>query len=357
MNGHSKPRRASAGRSFPLTALLSMLLAFLLIATGALMAGCGQDNDDDGTSSTVAASSTTTSSTTISSAPSTTSSTAASAVEAAFPVTVTDDAGNAVTIPAKPVRIVSTAPANTETLFALGAGDRVVGVNSLDDYPPEVAGIAKIGDYTANTEAIVALSPDLVVGYSGNEEALAPLQQGGVPVLIMNPIDLEGIYTNIAVIGAATGTAEAAEELVTGLKARIEEISAAAASGGDSPKVFYALDNTLWTCGPDSFVDELLALAQCTNIGSIPAADGTAPQAYYQFAPEQLVAADPDIILLPGSVFTSVGEFTSDTRFAGLKAVTEGAVFVIDDIVVTRPGPRIADGLEILVEAIHPGAF
>jgi iron complex transport system substrate-binding protein len=199
------------------------------------------------------------------------------------------------------VRIVSTAPSNTETLFALGVGDRVVGVTSLDDYPPEAAAIAKIGDFQANTEAIMALSPDLVVGYAGGEEALAPVQAAGAPVLILNPTNLEQIYADIALVGAATGATGKAAEVVDSIKAQIKEIADAAAGTEVSPKVFYALDNTLWTAGPGSFVDELLKLVNATNVASLPSADSAAAQAYYQFAPEQLVAADPDVILLPNT--------------------------------------------------------
>ena len=152
-----------------------MLLAVLLERRCSSPAAgrAATDDHDDRTAASTAAPATT------AAAATTTASTAAQPAEGTFPVTVTDDNGNSVTINAKPMRIVSTAPANTETLFALGVGDRVVGVTSLDDYPPEVAGIAKIGDFQPNTEAIMALSPDLVVGYSGNEEALAPVAGGG----------------------------------------------------------------------------------------------------------------------------------------------------------------------------------
>ena len=353
MNGHRTPRRTSAGphllpsrqRSSSLTLLLLAILACALILGGALLvAGCGSDqsaSDDTAVSTTAAAGETPT--------------TAAQPI--AFPVTVTDDNGNSVTIEARPERIISTAPANTETLFALGVGHRVVGVTSLDDYPPEVADIAKIGDFQANTEAIMALSPDLVVGYSGNEEALAPVQAAGAAVLILNPMTLEQVYANITTVGAATGATGAAADLVESMKAEIREVSEAAAAAGESPTVFYALDNTLWTAGPGSFVDELLSLVNVTNVASSPGADGAAAQAYYQFAPEQLVAADPDVILLPGSIYMTAEEFTSDPRFAGLTAVKEGRVVVVDDVLITRPGPRIGEGLKILAEAIHPGAL
>jgi iron complex transport system substrate-binding protein len=371
MTGHRTPRRASAGphllpsrqRPFSLTLFLLAALsctALVLVAGSLLVAGCASGDEAGQTATTAGAGSAeesaATSKTAATAAP-TTASTETEPAEGTFPVTVTDDNGTSVTITAKPARIVSTAPANTETLFALGVGDRVVGVTSLDDYPPEVASIAKIGDYQANTEAIMALSPDLVVGYSGNEEALAPVQKAGAPVLILNPTTLEQIYADIATVGAATGATGKAADLVETIKAFISEVTEAAAATGESPKVFYALDNTLWTAGPGSFVDELLSLVSATNVGSMPGAGSAAAQAYYQFAPEQLVAADPDVILLPGSVYTTADEFTADPRFAGLTAVKEGRVFVIDDVVVTRPGPRIGEGLKILAEAIHPGAL
>jgi iron complex transport system substrate-binding protein len=357
MNGHPRPRRDSARSrrristqrcTFRPVLLIAALLAMLLVAS-TLVAGCGSA-DAANTSTTAGPNGTTAPPTTA--APST-----ATTAAATFPATVTDDNGNSVIIKAEPMRIVSTAPASTETLFALGLGDRVVGVTSLCDYPPEVAGIAKIGDFQANTEAVMALSPDLVVGYSGNEEALAPVQRAGAAVIIFNPATLDGIYANIISLGAATGATGKAAELVASIKAQIAEVAKVTVAANESPKVFYALDNTLWTCGPGSFVDELLALVNATNVGSMPGVEGAGVEAYYQFSPEQLVAADPDIILLPNTAYASVDEFVADSRFAGLTAVKNGSVFLVDDVVITRPGARIGEGLQALAKAVHPGAF
>jgi iron complex transport system substrate-binding protein len=357
MNGHPRPRRRSAWsqnhtplrpRKSAAPLLLAALLA-LLLAASMLAAGCGSGSVAD--TSTTAAPTPTTAPPTTAASPTTT------AAAATFPVTVTDDNGVSVTIETEPMRIVSTAPASTETLFALGLGDRVVGVTSLDDYPPEVKNIAKIGDFQANTEAVMALSPDLVVGYSGNEEALAPLQAAGAAVIIFNPATMDGIYANISTLGAATGATAAATELLESIKAQVNEVTDATLATGKSPRVFYALDNTLWTCGPGSFVDELLALVNATNVGSEAGADAAGVQAYYQFSPEQLVAADPEIILLPNTAYTSADEFVADARFAGLSAVRNGNVILIDDVIVTRPGTRIGQGLRTLAEAVHPEAF
>ncbi|MCZ7665084.1 MAG: ABC transporter substrate-binding protein [Thermoleophilia bacterium] len=322
--------------------LLAAALAIALIAgLTAWLTGCG--GDESTTTTAISETSTTDATGSTTSEP--------PAEDGVFPVTVTDDTGATVTVEARPERIVATAPANTETLFALGVGDRVVGVTTLDDYPPEVADIPKVGDFQPSAEAVIALEPDLVVGYSGNEEPLKPVMDAGTPVLILNPTSLEGIYANILLVGQAVGAPTAAEDLVTSIETEVEGISTTARETGESPKVFYALDNTLWTAGPGSFVDELLALAGATNA----AAGG--PEAYYQLTPEQLVATDPDIILLPKTVFAEPDTFVGDPRFADLRAVKQGRVVVFDDVIVTRPGPRIAEGLRVLAKAIHPDAF
>lgn len=366
MSGHPQPRRTPAGqnlpyarqRRIPLLTLAVVLALALLVSAGLLMAGCGSE-----TTTTTAAPATTASTaapsdtTTVPASGDTTTSVAAQPSEGTFPVTLTDDNGDTVTIEAKPMRIVSTAPASTETLFAVGAGDRVVGVTSLDDYPAEVASIAKVGDFQANAEAIMGQSPDLVIAYSGNEEALAPVKAAGCPVIFFNPATLDGIYANITAVGAATGNTGQAAALVESLKAEVQRIKDAALATGSAPKIFYAVDNTLWTAGPGSFVDELLKLVNAVNVGATESANSAAAQQYYQFAPEQLIAADPDVILLPKTAYKTIDEFTGDPRFSGLTAVKDKQVYLINDVVITRPGPRIAEGLKALLEAVHPGAM
>jgi len=324
-------------------ALVVLTLAALLLATGALLSACGSQEE---TTTTVKvqeeASTTTTVVETEDTQPE---------EEAVFPVTVTDDNGTEVTIEQLPTRIVSTSPANTEILFALGVGDRVVGVTSLCDYPAEAVEIEKIGDFQANTEKVIARDPDLVVGYAGNEEALSPVSEAGIPVIIMNPSSLEGVYTDIETIGTTVGAPAAATELITSMRVEIEGTANTAAETGESPTVFYTLDSTLWTAGPGSFVDELLALAGGNNIAS----DGPSP--YFQYTPEEVVEKNPEIVLLPQSTFQSADEFTGDSRFAELQAVKDGNVHVVDDTTVTRPGPRLPQGIKILARALHPDAF
>ncbi len=369
MTGRPQPRRSTAGRNvlpsghsrILLTSLLAVFVLVFAAGFGLLAAGCGSAD----VTTTTAAPATTAPADTTTSAPAETTTSAAPAetttslAEGTFPVTVTDDAGTQAAIKAKPVRIVSTAPAGTEILFAIGAGDRVVGVSALDDYPAEVADIAKVGDFQLNTEAIMGLSPDLVLAYSGfgSEDALAPVKAAGAPVLLFNAASLDAIYGDITIVGAATGNVGQAAALVDSMKAEIQKIKDAAAAAGSAPKVFYAVDNTLWTVGPGSFVDELLKDVNVVNVGNMPGSSSAAAQQYYQFSAEQLVAADPDIILLPNTAYKSIDEFTKDPRFASLTAVTNGKVILVNDTLITRPGPRIALGLKDLLDAVHPGAL
>lgn len=342
MPGHQTPCRKQAWqkllrvkRSRSLTISLTLIAAVVILLATALAAGCGSS----GSTATSQSGGVTT--------------TVAAASAGKFPATIVDDNKESVTIKAKPVRIVSTAPSNTEILFALGLSDRIVGVSSLDDYPAEAKSKAKVGDYTLNTEKILSLNPDLVVAYSGNEDALKQVKAAGIPVIVFNPQTIDDIYTSITKIGEATGDTQKAAALVAATKAQMQAVSVAAAKTGTKPKVFYAVDNTLWTVGTGTFVDNLLTMANATNVA---ASTDAKSQGYYQFSAERLVAADPDIILVPNTAYKSVSEFTSDARFSGLRAVKEGHVYLVDDVIVTRPGPRIAQGLQVLVDYIHPSS-
>ena len=319
MYGHSTPRRKSAWLSL----LTGVLLCALLLLLSPALTGC--DSNTDGSGSGFA--------------------------------TVTDDNGNTVTIAAKPLRIVSASPAATQILFALGAGDRVVGVNKWDEYPAEVLDLPKVADMQVNTEAVMALDPDLVLGAAGQEEPLATLQAAGTPVLFLNPTTVEGIYDDITSVGKAVGADDKATEVIESMRATIVELSEAADATGATPTVFYAVDDTLFTCGPGSFVDELLTLASATNVASLPEAGGDAAQGYFQFAPEQLVAADPQIVLLSGlrvhqrrQVHHRPPLRRAHRRERGPRVRSRRPVRQAAHLAA----PRIVEGFGALVRAIHP---
>lgn len=271
----------------------------------------------------------------------------------AFPVTITDDEGTAVAIPAEPRRIVSLTPATTETLFAIGAGTRVVGkVQDVANVPPDAASIPEVATFAGvDVEKIVALAPDIVIaGGSGltQGDAVTKLRAAGISVLVSYPTKVGTAIDGIRTIGKAVGLAERADDVADALQDRITELQAAAATATTKPRVFYEIDVTggIFTPPVDSIYGELFALANAEQIGG---------NANYQISLEELVAADPQVILLGDAAYGATADAVkARAGWGGMTAVKNGAIFPVDDIVVTRPGPRIAEGLEALIRAIHP---
>ncbi len=287
----------------------------------------------------------------------------ARASASAFPVTVTDDLGRELVLDVEPGRIVSLAPSNTEIVCALDACDLLVGVTDFDDYPPEVASVDDVViAASVDIELVVAAEPDLVLA-AGNEltptAVIEQLDALGLPVLVLYPETLDAVYANIELIGEALGRAAAAADLVADMEASVNEV-VAAVDGAERPLTLYEVfhsEGTTYTAGDGSFLAALLDLAGATPLtGDAQGAIG----------PEDLVAADPELILLgtasydpsladPEAALETVG---SRAGWAELRAVQDGAVIpYLDDIVTTRPGPRIVDGLEALARAIHPDRF
>jgi iron complex transport system substrate-binding protein len=276
---------------------------------------------------------------------------------------VTDDDGRELTIDVEPARIVSLAPSNTEIVCALDACDRLVGVTDFDDYPPEVADVDDVViAATVDVELVVGAEPDLVLA-AGNEltpaAVIEQLEALGLPVLVLYPETLDEVYADIELIGMALGQAPEAGELVADMQARVDAV-AAAVDGADRPLTLYEVfhsEGTTYTAGEGSFLASLLELA-----GSVPLTG----DAQGVLAAEDLVAADPELILLgTASYDTTLAEpaaaletVRARAGWTELRAVRDGAVVpYLDDIVTTRPGPRIVDGLEALARAIHPERF
>jgi len=276
----------------------------------------------------------------------------------AYPASLTDDAGRAVTLPAEPQRIVSLAPSNTEIVCALGACDRLVGVTDFDDYPAEVAGVQHVVINAAvDVELVVAANPDLVLA-AGNEltpgAVITQIEDLGIPVLVLYPETLDGVLDNIRFVGDAINATDEADALTADMQDRIDVVRHAVPSV--VPLVFYEVavfEGTIYTAGKDSFLASLIEMA-----GGLPV---TGDALTTGISLEDLVAADPEIILLgDGAYDPSVTPASVAARpgWGGMTAVTSGRVVVMaEDPVITRPGPRIVDGLEALARAIHPERF
>ena len=274
--------------------------------------------------------------------------------ESAFPVTIVDDGQTEVIIEAEPQRIVSLVPSMTETLFALGLGDRVVGVTTYCDYPEEAKSKEKIGEFaTIDLEKVVSLNPDLVLATSLHYQDVAPaLRERGLTVAVFEAQDVEGVLAQILTIGRMTGRLPEAQALVEDLQARLDAVAAKVA-GAAKPRVFWELDAMLYSAGRGSIIDDLITRAGGDNIGR--RLEGEWPQ----FSLEALVEADPEVIVLADHGFGETAE-TVGARpgWGGITAVREGRIVEVEDInIVSRPGPRIAEAVEYIARELHPSLF
>jgi len=278
---------------------------------------------------------------------------------AAYPMTLTDDAGREVSLAAEPEAIVSLAPSNTEIVCALDACDRVVGVTDFDDYPPEVVDIDKVVTMAqVDVEAVVAAEPDLVLA-AGNELTPTPvidqLSELGLAVLVLYPESLDEVAADIELVGTAIDQQEEAAAVVAAMDARIVAVEEAVA-GIERPRTFYEVgvfEGIIYTAGEGSFLASLIDTA-----GGEPIT-GDALSTSIEI--EDLVAADPELILLGDATYDETITPESVAARPGwdaMTAVEDGRVVVVtEDVVITRPGPRIVDGLEALARHIHPDAF
>lgn len=275
---------------------------------------------------------------------------AAEAPGAAFPVTITDDAGREVTIAAKPERIVSLAPANTEIVAELGALDRLVGVTTYCDYPPEVADIEKVGDFVGpNLEAIAALDPDVVLLTTGVQaEAIAQLEALGASVVAIDPQSLDEVYAAIETVGAVIGETEAAAEMVSSMQLQVEDIGELVE--GAPVRCFLEIaQDPLFTAGAGTLLNDLIEHAGGENV--------VTEAGYVAYSVEQLVQTDPDVYLATMGSMSTPSDISGRPGLGEIAAVANGRVYLLDDNLVSRPGPRVAEGIRQIAEALHPEAF
>ncbi len=276
----------------------------------------------------------------------------------AAPLIITDDTGRSFALNGPPERIMTLAPSNTEIVFALGSGDRVVAVDQWSDFPPMARSKPKISPFSPSLEQIVKLRPELIFSARGAAEPLLPLERHGIAVVVLAPKTVEDIYRNIRLIGRILGAGANAERLIRGMRQRVDAVLARV-QGAPRPKVFVELDGTdpnrPFTAGPGSFVDVLIRLAGGANVA------GSSRLVWPQFSLEELMKADPDLIIVgDAKVPTSPQTPAMVVGRPGwhhLRAVRSGAIHSIDAELISRPGPRIVKGLETLARLFQPARF
>lgn len=273
-------------------------------------------------------------------------------------ITFKDSRGVMIELPQAPRRIVSLSPNVTETLFALGLQNAVVGRTDYCDFPVEAAAIASMGDlFSPSVEKILSMEPDLVIiSTLGQAQTITAVEATGVPLAFLDGSEtMEGTYELITSIGELTGTASRAQALVESMRKEITTISAKIA-GKPIPSVYYVAGFGEWgdfTATGDTFIHDLLTLAGGRNI----AADAV----NWSFQLELLVEADPDYIILPpswGSTFAETkAQFISAPGYRDLSAVKADRLFPVDNGMVERQGPRSAQAVTALASILHPELF
>ncbi|MCW4022070.1 MAG: helical backbone metal receptor [Candidatus Bathyarchaeota archaeon] len=278
-------------------------------------------------------------------------------------VTLVDSYGNVVTLTSAPERIVSLAPSNTEIVFAIGAGDSVVGITDYCNYPYnftawiEAGNMTSIGSYYGpSIEPIVALEPDLVLASSGSLEAAETLQNLGYNVLIIEGQTVDEVLQDILLVGRATYKNSEASALVTDLRTRIDAVTTTVADATTTPKVYYELwYEPLMSAGPSTYIDELITLAGGENIFG----DATASWPYV--SAEEVISKNPDVILMPDSYMSDnlydINDVYDRPGWSVITAIQNEAVYEIVEDTVVRSGPRIVDALETIAELLNPELF
>jgi iron complex transport system substrate-binding protein len=318
----------------------------LALAALVVLAACG--DDDGGAAAPTTAAPTTAAPAT---APATTA--APTTTAAAFPVTV-EGANGTVTLDERPDAIVSLSPTATEMLFAIGAGPQVVAVDDQSTFPDDAPRTDLTG-LEPNLEAIAAYEPDLVVVSNDIRGVLDGLASLDIPALLLPAAaDLDGTYEQLEVLGAATGNADGAAELVASMQTEIDELVASAPDTPEALTYFHELDPTLYTATSGTFIGQVYALAGLENVGDA-ADDGSG---YPQLSAEFLVAADPDLIFLADTKCCGESAATVAARpgWAELTAVQAGNVVELDDDVASRWGPRVVEFLAAVVAAMEATA-
>ena len=324
----------------------------LLLMATLVVAACGSASS--ATTTTVAATTATVAAPATTGAPATTATTTdpsttgpSTTVAAAFPVVV---AGAEIT--ARPERIISLSPTSTEVLFAIGAGDQVVAVDSLSNYPAE-APVTDLSAFEPSVEAIAAYEPDLVIVSWDPGDLVAGLDALGIPVIShFDPFGIDDAYSQIEQLGTATGNAASATELIVRMQADIAALVEEHRIPGTTFSYYHEVDNTLYSATSQTFIGSIYGLFGLENIADPADPDGFG---FPQLSAEYILDSDPDLIFYGCAVWCGTNPDTIAERpgWSGLTAVERGALTQLDDDVVSRWGPRLVEFVRVIGESLQ----
>lgn len=315
-------------------------IAMLMLICALLLAACGQKNEPGvkepaqaQASSGAAASGTAEKST----------------KRTVYPLTVKDASGKEVTFTKAPQRIVSLSPSETEVLFALGLDDKVVGVTEYCDYPAQAKTKPKMGNLQGNPEAIIAANPDIVLaGLSLNKKSAEKLSELKMTVFSVEPKTLDQVIERILVYGQITDTQEQAEKVVAQIKAEKQKVvDAVKHLKPEQKKKVYIEFSPGWTVGKGEYMDELITIAGGINVASDL-------QGWKKISEENIIASNPDVILFAKGVPDLEKTIRGRGGWDKITAIKDNRIVGLDDNLISRPGPRVTQGLLQIAKGIYP---
>jgi iron complex transport system substrate-binding protein len=262
--------------------------------------------------------------------------------------TFVDDFGYAVSINKTPERIISLAPSNTEILFALGLGNRVIAVTDYCNFPPEAKEKPKIGGYsTVNIEKVISLNPDLVIAAYGNGAETIEFLRKYFPVVALNPKNLSDVMRNIELLGKITGEEENASKIVKMMKSKIEGVKKRVNESRKVKVAHIVWHDPIWVSGKNTFVDEMITIAGGENAFDF--------EGWRIVGKEDLMAKNPDVIIVNAGTGMSKGRdvIYEAVMKMDLKAVEQGRVYLIDPDLISRPSYRLVYALEEIADYLN----
>lgn len=278
------------------------------------------------------------------------------AAAVSYPLTLTDELGRTITLEREPERVISMVPSHTEMICALDACDKLIGIDTFSNYPEDVLGLPRLGgaltgyDGGPDLEAIVALSPDLVV-VSEYGELASFLGELGITTYAGSPQTVEDIFEYLDVIGQLVNRSDQAAALTARIQSDLDGI-AQLVEDAPRPSVYYEIDASPFSVGPDAFIGQLIALAGGETIVTAEMGD------FPMLDPEFIVAQDPVMIILASAPYgESIETLQARPGWQGLSAIADGRVFELTEAqndLTARAGPRIAEVVRLFAQMFHP---
>ncbi|NMO96115.1 ABC transporter substrate-binding protein [Paenibacillus lemnae] len=270
-----------------------------------------------------------------------------------YPLTVKDATGEEITFEAAPAKVVSLSPSETEKLFALGLDEQIVGVSEVDDYPEAAKSKPKMGGYEMDVEAIVASGADVVFTAAMNEDNIKKLRDLDIKLFVNDPKTIEEVMTNIELVGEITDRQAEAQDIVAQMQEELDSVKNAVKDlKEEDKKTVYVEFSPGWTVGKGTYLDEMLNISNAVNA----AGDG---EGWFEVSEENIISANPDVILYSANVMDESNKTLDQiikerSGWDQMEAVKNDQLIKLDDNLISRPGPRVTQGLVEVAKAIYP---